>query len=95
MSVYDLTFNEAKCKVVHIRKRKKTKAWKAAMKPMILLANMQPSRCLGLTTAVEVLKRGFKNISKSMPQQRLFALRTGLTPRLIHELCSKGARRNC
>ena len=43
----------------------------------------------GETTAVEVLKRGIDNTSKSIlkPQQRLYALRTTLTHRLIHELC--------
>ena len=105
MSLYGLTLNEAKCKAVHIRHRRKTKAWFTAMKPVILSAgnricNLNPTegyRYLGLTTvmnrgqttAVEVLRRGVDNISKSMlkPQQRMYALRTVLTPRLIHELC--------
>ena len=43
----------------------------------------------GETTAVEVLQRGIDNTSKSIlkPQQRLYALTTTLTHRLIHALC--------
>ena len=38
MSVYGLTVNEAKCTAVHIRPRRKTKAWYDAMRPMFLSA---------------------------------------------------------
>ena len=58
MSVCGLMLNEAKSKVVHIRPRRKTKAWYAAMRPIIIsarnrISNINPAegfRYLGLTT---------------------------------------------
>ena len=38
ISVYGLMLNEAKCTVVHIKQRRKTKAWYAAMRPIIFSA---------------------------------------------------------